>query len=115
MNADKTREMVVDLRKKGDMSELIIEDMAVDRGDEYTYLGTVLDNKLTYECNTNNMVNNCYQRMFCMFRLRSFDVGPKTRHMFYCSFIESGLTFCLVCWFCTLSVNNRGKLDSFVN
>ena len=35
--------------------------------------------------------------------------------MFYCSFIETVLTSCLVCWFGTLSVKNRGKLDSIVN
>ena len=40
---------------------------------------------------------------------------PKTPHMFYCSFIESVLTYCLVCWLGTLSVKNRGKLDSIVN
>ena len=35
--------------------------------------------------------------------------------MFYCSFIESVLTFCLVCWFGTLSVKNRGKFNGIVN
>ena len=42
-------------------------------------------------------------------------MGPKILHMFYCSFMESVLTYCLVCWFGTLSVTNRGKLDSIVN
>ena len=35
--------------------------------------------------------------------------------MFYCSFVESVLTFCLVCWFGTLSVMIRGKLNRIVN
>ena len=35
--------------------------------------------------------------------------------MFYCSFMASALTSSLVCWFGTLSVTNRGKLDSIVN
>ena len=50
-----------------------------------------------------------------MFTLRSFGASPKTPHMFYCSFIESLLTSCLVCWFGTFSVKNRDKLDSIVN
>ena len=51
LNVDKTREMALDLRKKGDVNELIIEGVTVGRVNEYKYLGTVLDNKLTFECN----------------------------------------------------------------
>ena len=40
LNVDKTREMVVDLRKKRDVNEIIIEGMKVD----YTYLRTLLNN-----------------------------------------------------------------------
>ena len=43
--------MALDLRKKGDVNELIIEGVTVGRVNEYKYLGTVLDNKLTFECN----------------------------------------------------------------
>ena len=35
--------------------------------------------------------------------------------MFYSSFFESVLTFCLLSWLGTLSVKNRGKLNSIVN
>ena len=106
---------MVGLRKKGDVSELIKKVVTVERVNEYKYLGTVLDNKLTFECNTNNIIKKCHQRMFCMFRLRSFSVIPRILHMFYCSFIESVLTPCLVCLFGILSVTNRGKLNSIVN
>ena len=44
LDVDKTREMAVDLRKKGDVSELICEGGTVERVNEYKYLGTVLDN-----------------------------------------------------------------------
>ena len=49
-------------KKEGDVSELIIEGVAVERVNEYKYLGTVLDNKLTFECNTNYIVKKCHQR-----------------------------------------------------
>ena len=78
-------------------------------------LALVLDNKLTFESNTSCIVKKCHQRMFCMFRLRSFRVSPKTLQMFYRSFIESVLTSSFVCWFGTLSVKNRGRLNSVVN
>ena len=83
------------------MSELISEGETVERYNEYKYLGTRLDNKLTFECNTNNIVKKCHRRIFCMFR--------------FCSFNESVLTSYLVCWFGTLGVKNRDKLNSIVN
>ena len=42
-------------------------------------------------------------------------MSPKTLQMFYRSFIESVLTTSFVCWFGTLSVKNRGRLNSIVN
>ena len=79
---------------------LVIE--GVVKVNEYKYLGTVLDNKLTFESNTNCIVKKCDQRMFCMLRQRSFGVSPKTLQMFYRSFIESVLTSSFVCWFGTV-------------
>ena len=49
-----------------------------------------------------------------MFVLRYFGVSPVILHMFYCSFIESVLTFCLIYWFGTLSMKNRGMLNGVV-
>ena len=56
----------------------ISEDVTVDRVNKNKYLGTVLDNKLTFECNTKNIVKQFNHRMFCMFRLRYFGVSSKT-------------------------------------
>ena len=98
LNVDRTRDMAVDLRKKGDVMELNIEGVTIAAVNEYKYLATVLDNQLTFECNTNNIVKKCHQRMSSMFnRLRSFGVSRMTLHIFYCSFIESVLTPCLNC------------------
>ena len=63
LHVDKTRERVIDIRKKGDVRA--------------NYLGTGLDNKLTFECNTNHIVKKCHQRLFCtfieIFRCESYD------------------------------------------
>ena len=58
--------------------ELIIEVVTVERAKEYKYLGTVLDNKHTFECNSNSIVKKCYQIKFHVFRLRSFGVSPNS-------------------------------------
>ena len=84
--------------------KVIVEGVTVERVNEYNYLGTVLDNKLTFECNTTNIVKKFHQILLCLFRWIYFGVNPKTLYMFYCNFIETVLTFCLFCWFGTLSV-----------
>ena len=111
LNVEKTREMVVDFRRNGCVGELVIEGVIVEKVNEYKYLGTVLDNKLTFESDTNCIVKKCHQRMFCMFR--SFGVSPKTLQMFYRSFIESVLTSSFVCWFGTLSVKNKRQVEQY--
>ena len=95
LNVDKTREMAVDNRKKGDVGELIIEWVTLERVIEYKYIGIVLENK--------------------RLKLRSYGVSPNTLHMFYCGFIQSILSSCLVCWFGSLSVKNKGKFNSIIN
>ena len=95
LNVEKTREMVVDFRRNGCVGELVIEGVIVEKVNEYKYLGTVLDDKLTFESNTN--CKKCHQRMFCMFRQRSFGVSPKTLQMVHRNFIESVLTSSFVC------------------
>ena len=60
LNVDKTREMAVDLRKTGGVRGLIIQGVTVERVNEYKCLGRVLDNKLTFECNTKNIVMKCH-------------------------------------------------------
>ncbi len=46
LKVDRTREMAVDLRRKGDVGEPVIDGVTVERVIEYNYLGRVLDNKL---------------------------------------------------------------------
>ena len=54
----KTKELVVDFRKNPPpVPELIIDDVAVERVAEYRYLGTVLDNNLTFDRNVDTIRN----------------------------------------------------------
>ena len=56
MNAVKAQEMVVDFRKNPPpVPELIIDDVAVERVDEYRYVGTVLNNHLTFDRNVDTI------------------------------------------------------------
>ena len=56
----KTKEMVVDFqRNPPPVPDLFIDDVAVERVDEYKYLGTVLDNNLTFDSNADSIHKKC--------------------------------------------------------
>ena len=79
--------------------DLFIDGVKVERVTEYKYLGTVLDNKLNFNKNTDFIHKICQPRIFCLQKLRSFNVGVAVLCTFYWSCVESVLTFLFLCWF----------------
>ena len=68
--------MVVDFRKNPPpVPELIIEDVAVEIVAEYRYLGTVLDNNLTFDRNVDTLHKKCQSRIYCLQKLRNIGVA----------------------------------------
>ena len=76
---------------------------------EYKYLGTVLDNKLNINKNTDFMHKRCLQK------LRSLNVSAAVLCTFCRSCIESVLTFLFLCWFGGLNVKSKSVLNKVVN
>ena len=72
---------------------VLINDSVVETVSEYKYLGTIFDNKLTFDANTDRICKKANQRLFFLRKLRSFQVDRTLMRMFYSSFIESVLTF----------------------
>ena len=64
--------------------------------DSYKYLGTIIDNKLTFERNTDMLIKISQQRLFCLRKLAKFQVDRSLMTMFYSSFIVSVVTFYLL-------------------
>ena len=57
--------MVVDFRKNPPpVQDLLIDDVAVERVDEYRYLKTVLDNNLTFDYNVDSIHKKCQSHMY---------------------------------------------------
>ena len=70
MNVKKTKEMLIDLRKAPTViPDLFIDGMKVERVTEYKYLGTILDNKLNFNKNTDFIHQRCQPRIFCLQKL----------------------------------------------
>ena len=72
MNVKKTKKMLIDFRKALTViPDLFIDGVKVERVTEYKYLGTVLDNKLNFNKNTDFIHKRCQPRIFCLQKLRS--------------------------------------------
>ena len=65
---------------------------------EYKYLGTIIDSKLTWNANTNARSAKAHQRLYFLRKLRSFKVDKTLQILFYKTCIQSLLTFCIQCW-----------------
>ena len=116
LNVKKTKEMIIDFRRNpSKISDLFIDDSKVERVDEYKYLGTVLDSKLSFNSNTDAIHKKCQSRMYCLQKLRSLGVCKDVLGNFYRCFLESVLTFGFICWFGGLSVKNVNVLNRVVN
>ncbi len=76
--------------------------------EQYKYLGTVSPN-------TEVLCKRGQQRLYCLWKLRSFNVDKTLMCMFYRSYIESLLSFSLLCWFNSLNVKNKNCLERIVN
>ena len=63
------------IRNSAVLPKLSINGTEVDRGEEYKYLGTVLDNKLNFTANTNFIYRKCVSRFYCLFKLKHLGVN----------------------------------------
>ena len=116
LNVSKTKEMLIDFRKHGvSVPDLYIDGVKVERVSEYKYLGTVIDDKLNFSSNTKCLHKKCQSRIYLLQKLRNLDVNTFILKTFYRSFIESILTFSFICWYTSLSMEDKKKVDRVVN
>ncbi len=119
LNVSKTKEMVVTFSKKQrDLAAAVtttIHGKPVEVVEEYKYLGTIFDNLLKFSSNTEETLRRCQQRLYLLRKLNSFGVSKDILLTFYYSFIESIITFSITCWFHSISIQNRNRLQSTVS
>ena len=81
----------------------------------FKYLGSILDEKLTFNENTDYIAKKkAQQRLYLLRKLKSLDVSQNVLQLVYKSLIESVLTFNIVLWYGNLTVKNKGKLSRIV-
>ena len=114
-NVCKTKELVIDFRKhRQSPGKTIIHDQELEIVTKYKRLGTVFDNKLRWDDNTEVIVKKCQKRLYFRSKLNLFSVDKTILNLFYKSFIESVLCSSFICWYFNLSVKNKNSLQKIV-
>ena len=112
LNVSKTKEMVIDFRlKKADLVPVTINGSVVERVNSFKYLGVVFDNTLSWNNNTDALINKINTRLYCLRKLSSFNVSAHILQSFYTSVIMGVMTFGLTSWGGNLSKSNRERID----
>lgn len=114
LNTSKTKEMSIDFRKDKPTNPTVIGGQTIQSVTEYKYLGVVLDNKIRWEQHTEAIQKKGQQRLHFLKKLVSFDVNPSITRMFYSAFVESVLTFAIICWFGNATVAQKGRLKKII-
>ena len=112
LNVKKTKEMIFDFRKKrNDIVPLNILEENVDIVAEYKYLGVHIDNDMSWETHVRKTFSKANQRLYFLRKMNKFSVSKDIMRLFYCSVIQSVITYCCVVWFNSLRVQDRLKLE----
>ncbi len=115
LNVSKMREMIINFSKKTLAPQrVVINDTRVHVVEEYKYLGTIIDNRLKFDQNTDAIIKKSHQRLFVLRKLNTFNVQRVILRTFYNSFVENILSFSFISWFSLLSTKNKNCLQGIV-
>ncbi|KAJ8050478.1 hypothetical protein HOLleu_03698 [Holothuria leucospilota] len=112
LNVDKTKEAVFDFRKGNNTHDhVIINGKAVERVENYKYLGTYIDNILNWNVHTKFVKDKDCQRLYFLRKLKQCKVDVTIMKLFYQSVIQSVLTFSIICFFGSMPKKHRDELE----
>ena len=115
-NTTKTKELVFGGGRISQTPEpILINNQEVEIVKSFKYLGTVLDERLSFCEHVDYVYKRAQQRLFLLRKLKSFDVSQHILQLVYRSLIESVLSFNIITWYGNVSGNNKVKLARVVN
>ena len=116
LNVIKTKEMIVDYRKRRtERAPILIDGAAVEQVENFKFLGFHITNKLSWSKHTKTVVKRARQSLFPLRRLKRLGMGPQILKRFYSCTIESILTGCITAWYGNGSVSNLKTLQRVVH
>ena len=90
LNIKKTKELIVDFRRKGPIPPLIyIDNAAVERVHTFKYLGLHLTNTLTWRENTMHTIKKAHQRLYFLKKLKGAGMSTAILKSFYGPYLAS--------------------------
>ena len=91
--------MIIDFRKSKALCDpIIINDHTVERVSTYKYLGVMLNNDLSWSNNTDYIISKLNSHLYCLRKLKKFNVNICILKLFYQLVIKSVFRYCCVCW-----------------
>lgn len=112
LNVHKTKELIIDFRRSPHVHEnLLINNVVVERVDNYKYLGTVIDNRLSFEKNVNVIYKKANSRLYSLRKLYHLHVDNTIINLFYISVIESVISFGIAAWYGNCTSVSKRKLQ----
>ena len=116
LNVGKTKELILGKLKGLEYATpVVIDQKEVEIVHDFKYLGTHVDEKLSFDSHADSVYKKSQQRLFLLRKLKSFDVSQPVLELVYRSLIESVLSFNIITWFNFLTVKQRTKLGRVVN
>ena len=108
--------MIIDFRiSSSTPSPIVLKGSNVERVSTYKYLGTVIDDKLSWHEYTDCMIKRLNTRMYCLRKLNFSNVDVKIFAMFYGSEVESVWKYCLLCLGGYVAKGDRDRIQRIVN
>ena len=100
LNVIKTKELIVDYRKRRtEHAPIFINRAVVAQVESFKFLGVHITNKLTWSKHTKTVVKRERQNLFPLRRLKRFGRAPQSLKRFYSCTSESILTGCITAWY----------------
>ena len=112
LNVIKTKEMIVDYRKRRtEHAPILINGAVVEQVERFKILGVHITNKLTWSKHTKTVVKRARQNLFPVRRLKRFGMGSQILKRFYSCTIESILTVSITDLYGKSSASDRKALQ----
>ena len=116
LNVKKTKEIIIDFRKsKAPPDPLIINDHTVERVRTYEYLGVMLNNDHSWSSNTDYIISKLNSRLYCLRKLRKFNVNICILKLFYQLVIKCVFKYCCVCWGGNITKRDINRITGIIN
>ena len=116
LNVSKTKEIVVDFRRRHtEHPPLTIDGAAVERVSGTKFLGVYISDDLSWTTNTASLAKKAHQRLYFLRKLKQARAPPSIMCTFYRGTIESILFSCITVWGGSCTEYSRKALQRVVN